>query len=662
MAKTNIADQLIDLRHPEVSGLIPSLVYGTKMTKLESPLTTDGIINQARRNGLDYNEVSLSLFRETKFGKARRKDNSDMISGYPQYGVGSKGISNLRSAVSFLKDFGSTFMDDVSEKSPVLADMENEDFKKLSILRPVFWGRHYQPPISPTFKRVIFPEPFLAIAKQVIKRYAQAATYTKSGRSAILDGTDAKATALGSPSFQADDVLYHQYRRLTLKAIPPPDYSRPPGEYLSNVLNFASSMFHIPEFIISSYLSYRQGATNKPIPLWFPSGFGGRAEYEATGIYTRQRAVWAAPFWLNVLVTPLVLRMKSSRKAILGMWHEPALQARYIPFLQKQGSKSYEIDYSGYDTTISNELLAWFYEQLAQAGFATWESELMAQVTRMSGAITPSFTNTTDAVSFFNGNVTLMSGLLTTSEIGSIISISLVLYALSRQDESFLKRWLNGSFVILVQSDDVLFTTDVDIDIERFSADLAKCGITAKMKEGSTFLKRFLPVGHIKKLSRPISRISQQTFGNEDRYDGKIDAILRLALSARCDGVQNHPYFNKYWPTLLEGMRSHFDYIKDLDWDSWIKGKFVISPRDLKAIQEYATSLKGAIDLTSLIERAKFDPSAQAMLDHLLAFGIDLSSLITDQIKARAEYVSDLFSTPTQDDIRKLLAICKWNF
>lgn len=639
--------------------LIPSGFDPISIDKLDKPVTSHGIIESVERHGMSYSEQAVVIYRANKQGVPRRIDNQDMIAGYPQYGTGDAGVTNLARTRSDLSNFRSTFFDHIGNNQ-VLVASEDEDFKKISILRPRFYGRHLQPPMSPDFKHVVLPEDFKVVATYVVSHYAKMNTYMKKGRAAIAEGTDAKDTSLGSPTFYAGDA-YHAARVATCAAMPVPDYSKDPALYIDALENLGSQLLPDPSIVYASYLSFRQGATNKAIPVWKHTGLGFQADYESKSLYTRQRAVWAAPFYLNVLLTPLVLRMKSSRQNILGMWHDPAKQAQYIPRLQKQGKTAIEIDYSGYDTTISNDLMVFFYEKLAYVGYSPWESTLMAKLTPLQGALTPSFTGATDTASYFRHQVTLMSGLLTTSELGSIISISIVLYCLQKQDKSILDRWLQGNFIILVQSDDVLFTTDIKFDADAFAADAAKLGIVAKVKEGSTFLKRILPVGKFNKMAKPFSRNVQQTFGNEDDYSGKPDAILRLAFASRSEGIQGHPAFKQMFNPLLDIYESSFEYMRSPSLDNWRKGLFTVSSDDVRAIEQYAQSAAGADLLTNLLERAAYDPSAANLINYLKSQGLDLKFLQADQVQARLKYTEALFKDPTPEDTASLLQFCRWN-
>lgn len=649
--------------NPKPSDLVNILPCGLDPIKIEAlpkPISSDAIIDQVQKLGMSYSELGLHLFKDSKFGKTRALNNEDMITGYPQYGTGQEGVNNLSQVMSDAKSFRDDFYAAL-QPHEVLHDMEDEDLKKISILRPVLLGRHLQPPISLDFKHIRLPEDFKSLLKKVIRRYASSSAYTKTGRAAIYEGTDAKETALGSPSFYVGEQ-YHAARLATMECMPVPDYSKPSIQYIADLERFGGMFLPDPSIIYASYLSYRQGATNKPAPLFTHNGFGYSATHQAYSLYTRQRAVWAAPFYLNVLLTPLVLRMKSSRQHILGMWHDPQSEAKYIPKLQAQGKTSIEVDYSSYDSTISNELMHTVYSELAAIGYSPWESSLMAQLTLQQGAITPSFQGTTESVSYFQGQVTLMSGLLTTSELGSIISITIILYCISKQHPHIVEEWLSGKFIILVQSDDVLFTTDLKFDLDEFSSTAAKLGITAKIKFGSTFLKRFLPVGTITKLAKPMSRNLQQTIGNEDTYDGKPDAILRLGLAARTTGLNGHPLFSKFFPRLFEIYESHFDYVRSISTKKeWLRGECSLNDGDVRAIQQYAESAAGNGLLTNLLERAAFDPSAAIVVNYLKARGLDISFLAADQVAARRAYTDALFTSAKSDSLTQLMSFARWN-
>jgi len=642
----------------QLKQLIPVGLGPIKVTSIK-PISTSDILAKLRNKGMLVKELAFPLFRSSKSGKPPRLDNEDLVVGWPQYGTGAAGVESLVSTWSDTKSLASD-LSKALKPLELFDSMESDDLEKLTILRRTPVGQNIQTPMDPDQPNVVFPKDFVVILKQVIKKAASVTSYRKVGQSGILDGIDAKDTALGSPTFYAGEA-YHAARLATLAAVPVPDYKLAPDKYLDALEHWAGAFMPDPSLVYASYLSYRFGPTTKPTPLWVPGIGQYSATHEATSLYPRRRAVWAAAQYINVILTPLVLALKSSRKNIPGLWHDPMSQSSYISKMQKQGSNAYEVDYSSYDLTLQNRLLVFIFDELADNGVAPWEARFCARLLERMGAIVPSFSGANQTVTYFQHMVTLLSGLLPTSESGSLISTALVLFGLSRQIPDITSKWLSGSWVMALQSDDVTFALNIAVDKERFKETLSEVGIKAKIKDGSTFLKRILPIGQVKVGTKMFSRNLQQTVANEDSYDGKPTAILRLGLAARCDGLQTHPLFSKFFPRMFDMYREHFDYVKEIEKpQQWLRGSFELNKLDMRSIEAYATGLAGSTYLSNLLERSSYDPAAAALISFLTSHGQKIDFLEADQRKARAAYTQALFSPPSSRATQDMLVFARW--
>jgi hypothetical protein len=475
------------------------------------------------------------------------------------------------------------------------------------------------------------------------------ATFTKTGAPALLEGTDAKDTNLGAPTFNSSPDLYHAYRIITAADCPPPDFSDPWGT-IKRLQQWSQDLLGDKELLFCSPLGYRSGPTDKPIPLWVQEGAGYSYSAEVENVYVRQRQVRFASWVVNLQLTGLILGLKSARKNILGLWHDPTLQASYLTKLRKQGQISLELDESAYDSTIKNVVMANIFQKFAERNFHHFGATLAHHVVTHSMSVNPSFKGTPGFATGFYGQVGLQSGWLFTSEIGTIVHVTAVLWALSHQIPDIVKKWKNGTFIMLVQSDDLLFTFDASIDADRLSADLAKLGFSSKLKEGTTFLKKILPLGSFSGMKGPsplIMRHLQQTTGNEDRYGDKPDAIRRLGFVARSNNINFHPMYSSLWPALLDVYEGAFPFLTDEFMAKMRKGDFSLLPGDDAEILKYAESASGQKFWTDYLERVSYDPSALALLASVQRLGLPVNLLLADQTRARAEYVHALTSKPS---------------
>ena len=669
MGKRRNVDNIVDHFKVATPNYLSSLIPVTVrepiyLTRLSEPMTATQLIDMAKKKGMNVNEVPLRLFPPSKMGKPRRLDNTDLVSGYPFYGQGLKAVQNLVQARSSLQLLATFTMERLEGLNATLADMDFEDMRKLSVLRTTYFGRHLKPPISPdTQTNQVYPPDFLEILEKVLTLYSRAAPHVPPPVEAMLEGTDAVGTALGAPTFAGDEQLYHIYRVMTMAALPVPDFNRDGAEWLDAVEQMFAPIMGDGRYAYAAYLSYRQGAKVADIPLWTPSGSGFTASYTSKGMYSFMRGVYPGAYFINVALTGLYKWMNGARNNMIGMSHSPEKASVYLPLLQSQGKNPWEGDFSNYDMTITSKLMITMCDILIRRKIRIWESTLLRAYLERIVVLTPSFHGNPDTATSFDNFVTLLSGVLLTSEIGSVLSLALNLYAINRQDRSWVEAYFANKKVMLIQSDDAAFTTSFPLKQEQYAADMLELGIVIKLKPGSTFLKKILPllpgIFDGKKETKPFSRIYQQTYGNEDNYDGKPDAIFRLGLSARCDGIQNHPLFSSVWPKVIDWLWDHYPYTRTLDRAQWLKGRFPLAEGDDAAILAYA-SKAGRHYMINLMERAAYDPSAAAVLAQLSALDLPLGQYRADQIRDRREVVNALMTPPTSKSFNDLLTICKW--
>lgn len=661
---------LIDNSLPEkdVAKLVPVGLLPIKITALETPRTSFDLLKDAQKYGFREFNLSFKLYGRGKIGTPRRLDNSELIVGYPMYGADAEPtdirVQRLKvkreEIISATKDLETI----ESSIDPLLWDEESDDALKFNIQRTRRFGRHLSLPFSNNLLTLnSYPRSFLELLSYVCAYIVKSTDKILPSRSeCILSQTDAIETAPGAPLFAPGDEIYHLKRLASLSITPVPTYDKPAHEYLSAVYNMGNQI-GLPNSAMTwaSYLSFRQGAKRKPQTLWFENGSNFLSTFEAESMESNQRLVFPGAFPLNLLQGPPIYMMKLFRRRKLGMFHTPELQSRYIDSLKKQGNVCYVSDFSNYDMTVSNYLMRYVCKALGNSKFK-WEFDLFDAYLRNTGVIYPSYYGSSDpmSVTFLQGPVSLLSGWLGTSELGSIISLAVNLWALSLQIPDIVSQWVSGKFVILIQSDDVLFTLPKAIDEERFTADVAKLHIDTKLKLGTMFLKRMLPLGYLssqKGQGRPISRIIQNTFGNEESYSDKIDAIIRLGLVARCEGLQFNPAWDKYKPIftgLLEGIDIFEPIIGNYD-----EGLGALSSADIAAIQEFSSN-EGSAWVTKLLNRADSDPAAAALIAQLSQVGFNFDPLKETLLDQRREYYKALLKIPDNDDFKNFHSFASW--
>lgn len=358
--------------------------------------------------------------------------------------------------------------------------------------------------------------------------------------------------------------------------------------------------------------------------------------------------------------------MSGVRKHTLGLWHDPENQAQYIEKLRRQGSKPWSIDFSGMDTGMFKHVVLAFMEGLRKAGFCQWSSEMFLKLYPQMGITFPHFGGDASMCSMVWGDATpWCSGFKLTSEMDTIYGMTVLLSCLELQRPGITERWMKGDWVFLELGDDIMFTSDFDIDADKLANDaLTIWGAKLKIIHDAMFLKWFMPVDpQIPHLCRSFARFLQQTFYNEDRYSGveggdRPPAIMRLALQARLVGLKAHPDFAKWWPETYR-LVSQLDYVASASAqykDALSHGDPVLDEGDEAAILAYAQRQPSYF--LNLRARANYEPSAAAALRMMESQGM---SLDMDPVAAqmRRVYVEALKASPTPSDITNLMTYTK---
>jgi len=673
----------VDNARPEsfVPHLIPVAISPVSVNKIDRETSTS-MLQVAQQIGFNVQHFELQMYGRSKQGRERLLSGSDVLANFGSlYGQANLPLeqrksklletrSDLINFVKLIKDKAEKFSD------PVKLD-EWDDADRLTIQRTQYYGRFLQLPASSDLINLSYPRRFIDIINIVTKHYIERTEKMMPPRSTAMSLiTDAVETSVGGPSFASAGINefgygYHEKRMITLFDGPVPRYDIDPVDYLDMAYKWGENLgLPDPSMTFASALSYRQGAKgHKPQKLWYHNGSEFVADYEGMSFESNQRLVYPASHFFNVILTPAVHQMKTFRKGKLGMYHTPELCTEYINRLNSQGQVSYESDFSSFDTTISNQIMKYIVSQLAfHSRKYSWEYQLFQHYLDTTGVIFPNFlTNETSYVTYFSGAVSLLSGILPTSEIGSIVSVCANLYALEKQLPNVLNDWLNNKFIILVQSDDVLFTLPAKIDEESFAASMKELSLTAKLKEGNMFLKKLLPVGTLQRYAGkfPVagvplwSRQGQQTFFNENDLDGKPECIMRLALLSRAEGLNKHPMYDKdlndYWISVL----SKFDMFKPV-LNNLYSGVLSLSQEDKDNVIKYSSGLEGMAWLSKIASRAESDPKAKEMMLEMARLGFDLTKFEDTALSQRRAYLQALYTEPNTVSHENMLKILSW--
>jgi hypothetical protein len=421
-----------------------------------------------------------------------------------------------------------------------------------------------------------------------------------------------------------------------------------------------------PVVFFSPVLSTRSGPLRKPTTLWTLGPAGYEAVYEAVGLYNRTRFVFPAPYFINFILSPIYVEMSSVRKKKLGLWHDPDSQARYIEQFRKQGKNPYTIDFSGMDTAMWPSIIMAIIKELKSAGFSKWPLEVFEILYPEMGVVLPSYLGRTGSATLLEGPVRpWCSGFKLTSEMDTIYGAAVLLSALQRQRPTIVDEWISGTWCFAELGDDIAFTASFNIDSTKLAADaLELWGAKLEIIHDAMFLKWFLPIHpEIPKLSRSFSRFIQQTVYNEDRYTGgeggdKPPAVMRLALMARMEGLLNHPHFSRWWPSMC-AILLELKYVRDASSqyrEKIRRGEPALDVGDDQAILEY--SVRVPTYLSDITERAKFEPSAAALLRILESRGL-ASDQTPGDVAIRSAYWDAFVTNPNPRSLAVLSTIAK---
>lgn len=631
------------------------------------PLVTsaDMVLDLEKRGAkVVHNYFAPPNYRQgTYVGKNRQLDNTDWINGKePLY----DSLDHVNQVRLDLKDVIGKWTQRCKEGG-IIGQMEMEDLEKVTAQQWKSCGWFLEAPVTKADVPDKLPFEAIAAIKAVVGRYAKInkrlGLLNTDPWKLVLEDDDPGDTLSGAPTFVGGTTITHAARMAALKVFPSPQGMTP--ERWADMVRNLDSMLQMPEsYSYSPIVSTRQGPFKKPGRLWFRSPGGFASNWQATNAYSRTRLVYPASYPVNFLLSPLYVLCSTARKNIPGFWQDPTSRSNYIKLLQAQGKKAYSIDFSGMDTGMWPPIIQAILHAMVSEGMATWNVRAFSELYKTMGITYPSYEGVPDCSTSLQGNVRpWASGFKMTSEMDTIYGAAVLLSALERQFPGITKEWERGDFVFAEQGDDILFTTDRVIDSDKLASDaLSMWGATLKIQEDAIFLKWMMPViPEIKTPARTMARFVQQTFYNEDRYSGveggdKPDAILKLGLVARMEGLDHNPWFKEMWPDVRNLVMS-LKYVKnDADACHALAAGHAptLTTKDMADILQYGQRV-GSFT-SDLLAESEYKYSAQVTLDVLRRNGLNIQEDVNSR-RARELYLKALFSQPSSADIATVHAI-----
>lgn len=641
-----------------ISAVLCSDIEKQKVVMMDS----SSVVAREYSHGNTVAAVPLAHYRASTYsGRNRRKDAADFLSGKsPLY----SDIDHFKTIHSNIEDLVRQMLNYYEPRVAIsmLASMEMQDLNKITAQQWKPTGYFLDPQASDQMLAKGSEHIRKKYFDLVVKKYVialEGTPYLKMGhRELIMEDWDPSDTMTGLPTC-ASGARSHEARLAMLSCLPNP-FSLTPRQFISGMQGLGAELGLVElSLMYSPMLSTRFGPRNKFMRIWerVPGGYRSHEEYKA--LYNRVRFVWPAPYHVNFMLSPLYVQMSNARQRINGLWHDPVSQSKYIPLLQNQGDYAVSIDFSGMDTCMHQQLIMEMLQSLQRGGFHQWTTEFFMTLYPMMGLVIPSVQGTTGQGSLIKGPTrTWASGFKLTSEMDTHFGAATILSCLDQIYPGTSDKWLADQFTFGELGDDIVFTLPSKLTDEQKAAverhALQVWNAKLEIINDSMFLKWFLPLTpEIKVPTRSLSRFIQQTFFNEEKYDGskggtRPNAVMRLALAARTIGLQQHPDIGKWWPTILSVLHK-LKFMEDAPAE-YIKGleslQPVLTPSDVAEIMRYSLTQPGYFD--DILSRSKFEPSAAALVEYLTSQGYDALTAFAPAHQVIRKMYLDALETPRQ--------------
>jgi len=651
---------------PVPEGLWPALLDGEiTIEPLKTGLSSADLWEELASRGAELETEYIPLYRSSTYvGTPRSLDNSDWLKGKkPLYDTVAALAAIRTPLIELIKEMRSVY-DAEKASGSLIASMELQDLEKITAQQWKPTGWFLQSPVTDVDVPQI-PVKCAEVMRRVCRRYASVLKedgfLDKSLLELTLLDSDPPDTMTGSPTWVGGQGITHAARLDALRAFPSPEGLT--GAEWAEHVRAMDGLLGLPDSLsYSPVLSTRQGPFKKETILWVKDAYGYHANYKAKGLYSRTRFVYPAPYTINFVLSPMYELCSTARQRIPGLWHDPEKQAAYVKALQKQGKFAYSIDFSGMDTGMWPHIIQLILSSLIDAGFPKFPLEAFSELYRTMSVAFPDYFGDSDCITMLKGPIRpWCSGFKLTSEFDTIYGASVLLSTLEEVRPGTLRQWEEGRFTFGELGDDIILTLDKEVDPKIFSqVALRNWGAKLEIIEDALFLKWMLPIApEIKKPTRPFSRFIQQTFFNEDRYDGveggvKPDAVLRLGLTSRLAGLVDHPHFSRWWPKLWP-IVAKLGYVERSPEEfkrALASGKVpATSSEDIAEIAAYGERVPTYY--YDIFERSKYQHSALELKEALERLGIAVQEPANSKV-IRQAYWDALYHRPTPNDIEVL--------
>uniref|UniRef100_A0A2V0RKS5 RdRp n=1 Tax=viral metagenome TaxID=1070528 RepID=A0A2V0RKS5_9ZZZZ len=310
-------------------------------------------------------------------------------------------------------------------------------------------------------------------------------------------------------------------------------------------LSFAATMFS------------RTGPNRKPITEWNVTS--GRAIDTTEFYYCRRRAVFGLPTWINVVLRPMAIKMKSIIYGVHAHFHTTPERIAW-----KSGSLTMmSDDISGFDLSVSywhQEILAKWYSKFSSPYLARCYEELITlpiiappiggmKSTRAGDKLIVNAFHTAELLP--TKGITKSGSVLTTID-GTVINFARCLYAASRAWSAcshldfkkgidyVISKLRSSDLELYIQGDDVLWAGDGldDFDHDAYVQASADFGFKCALSPDPIFLMQVVDRKN-KRSYGLLSRFLQNTmFRERPKFDPIIE---RLSLATRVEKTLGFP-------------------------------------------------------------------------------------------------------------------------
>ena len=490
------------------------------------------------------------LTRWQKLGLPMKRDKDRGIDTADLELATSRILSALASGKT---DFGLPgSMEEISFLSSNIAIMLKTALPR--VVRPGWWLVSYAGNVDDVDKTLAKG---MAIFKNVLSHILtnEKSTWNSKYSSACASLGDPLDTAVGYPFYTAEVdgegnpisklKVINKYKKLFSPEAPPQRL-----QFLEAIKARAATPFEREwPLAIGCIRRIQQG--NKEQHAWGLSASGLKYDHDGRGFNT-VRVAWAAPYILNLYLTPLQINMKALRMVIPGLYHDGAEKIDESRTIRASKAIPVESDFSNYDRTIPVKLMDWVAKELSSFMPHPVSHHSLATSAWTDVSVIwpdPSYQNS-GGWAFTPKYLALLSGLKITSEIGTLCTYIVMLETFARSGKTIEEitseqiklikqkatRNMKSPPPVLIQSDDILFLStkgaELKVWTEKFTEVSSSLGMKAEIVIGDKFLMRHMTDGR----DLPVTaRWWQNTLSSES---ASIDPLIFIVgLFARTDGL-----------------------------------------------------------------------------------------------------------------------------